>query len=109
MKKITLILSLMAIAGLLAFAAAADGTWSIAGSVPTAPQQISLTTSASGLTGTMDGAPISNGNIQGNTVWFSATRGGVTYKYKGTVTGTKLALFEEPPSGQGRLLNYNHN
>ncbi len=110
MKKLILVLSLLAAGCLMLIAAAADGGWSISGSVPTAPQSISLVTSgASGLNGTVDGIAISNGTFQANTIWFSAVRGGVTYKYKGTITGTKLSLYEEPASGSGRLLTYNHN
>lgn len=109
MKKVILIVSILVLGSLLAFAAAADGTWNFAGNDATAPQQLSLATSGTNLTGTIGGAAISGGMTQANTLWFSATRSGVTYKYKGTINGTKLALYEEQTAGQGRLLNYNHN
>ena len=109
MKKIIVIALSLIIGCWLAIAAAADGAWSISGTIPSAPQHLSFSTSGSSLTGTVDGVAITNGKAEPNTIWFSATRGGVTYNYKGTIVGTKLSLFEEPPSGQGRLLTYLHN
>ena len=109
MKKITLITALLIAVCLLAFASAADGAWSISGTAPNAPQHLTFSTSGTSLTGTLDGVAISTGSFSDNVIRFRATRGGTTYSYKGTVSGAKLALYEEGPTGQGQLYNYLHN
>jgi type 1 fimbria pilin len=105
MKTILLaILTLLAVTA-LAFAAAADGTWNIQGTVPAAPQRLVLAVSGSALTGTLDGVAISNGSAQLNTIHFQAVRNSATNLYKGTITNGRLVLVEET---NGRAVEYTY-
>ena len=108
MKKFFLLLmSLVAATSVLAFAAAGDGNWNLQGGDPNAPQQqIVLGVAGTTLTGTVNGAAISNGGVQGNALWFRVVRSGSTYSYKGTINGNQMNLYEEPPSGPGRSLTF---
>lgn len=105
MKKISASLVALALAAVTAFAAAADGTWTITGSVGNAPQTLVLHVSGSTVTGTSDGVTISHGGISQNVIWFQVTQNGSTVNYKGMVSSTTLKLFQE---SQKRTLIYNH-
>jgi hypothetical protein len=109
MRHFILLISLLAAVSLIAFAAAADGAWNLQGGAAGAPGQIVMAVSGETLTGTAGGAPIVGGKASGTNIWFSATRSGVTYRYKGTVSGNNLTLREQPPAGQGRTLTYLRN
>ena len=93
MKRLILI-SVFLLAGVLAFCALQDGTWVLQGSVQNAPQRLVLQVSGASMTGTLDGVAISNGRVEGKFFWFQAVRGGITYSYKGTVSGNQLDLNE---------------
>src|SRR5437764_13333285 len=94
---------------MLAFAGPADGGWTAIGPAQGAPQTLSLQANGQTLSGTADGTPIVNGKIAGASVWFSVTRGGATYSYKGTVDGSRLNLHETRPDGSGhRTLEFTH-
>jgi hypothetical protein len=94
MKKLLTILALVIMAGILAFAAAQDGTWTIQGNASGAPHTLVFTVNGSTLTGTIDGSAISGGGVSGNEFWFRATRNNVAASYKGSVNGNQLTLNE---------------
>ena len=106
MKNRFFLISCFTVVSVLAFAAAADGTWNLQGSAVNAPQHLVLSVSGTTLSGTVDGVAITNGGVQGRVLWFRAVRSGVTYNYKGTVSGSQINMFEEPPSGRGRALTF---
>lgn len=76
------------------FAAAQDGTWTNQSAASTAPHSLVLSTNGTSLAGSIDGNPIQRGGFSGTAFWFSATRNGVDYTYKGTVNGSQLTLSE---------------
>lgn len=101
MKRcVILICVLFALAGMPALGAPPDGTWSVNGGSG-GPQALVLHASGPGLTGSLDGTAISNGKTEGNFIWFTAVRGGVSYTYKGTVSGNQLDLHETRSDGIG--------
>ncbi|HWC96298.1 MAG TPA: hypothetical protein VG456_06105 [Candidatus Sulfopaludibacter sp.] len=108
MKKSLIVIAILAVAAVLAFAGPADGVWNIQVAASGAAGQILLNSSGTNLTGTMDGIAISGGTVEGATVRFQATRNSVAYTYKGTVTNGKLSLYESPAGAKGRLLIYIH-
>jgi hypothetical protein len=94
MKKNFLVISaLLILCAALAFAAI-DGTWTNAAGTGQVPQTLHVQMSGSVLTGNVDSVGITGGKIEGSTIWFSYTRGGTTYKYKGSVNGNFLNLYE---------------
>jgi hypothetical protein len=96
MKKISILIAAILISGLLAFAADAAGTWNIkSGGVAGAPQKLILKiVDARNLMGSVDGMPIQTAGYKNNDIWFTASRGGKNYQYKGTYTGDSLVLHE---------------
>jgi len=109
-NRMMLLLGVALIFALTAFAGPADGNWSAASTAQGSPQALSLQATGTSLTGTADGAPISNGKVEGTTVWFTAVRSGVTYSYKGSISGSRLVLYETLQNGTGlRTLQFNHN
>jgi hypothetical protein len=108
--RLAFLIGLLLTCVLVAFAAPADGTWTAANTAQGIPQTLSMQTSGSGLMGTADGQPILNGKVEGATIWFSVSRGGAVYRYKGTISGTRLDLHETKSDGSGhRALQFNHN
>lgn len=97
MKKILILLSLISILSLAAFAEAANGKWALQGSAKNAPKVLALQVSGTKLSGTVGGVPISNGKVEGDFVWFEVVRQGVTTQYKGRVAGDKIDLYESGP------------
>lgn len=109
-KRLTLLLGLFVFCALVAFAGAADGTWTASSPAQGAPQSLTLQSTGLNLTGSADGVQISNGKIEQTTVWFTLVRSGVTYNYKGSVSGTVLTLHETLSNGTNhRTLQFNHN
>jgi len=88
------------LATLTASAAVADGTWTQSAN-GSGPHTLILQTSGTGLSGTLDGAPLSGGKTEGAFVWFTANRGSATYSYKGQITNGKLVLSETHTNGTG--------
>lgn len=78
----------------IAFAAAADGVWSVDGSDPSAPRQLTLQVNGSALTGNLDGIGIFRGGVDGTYLWFRVTRQGTTFQYKGQIVNGKIKLHE---------------
>lgn len=112
MKNFALLTGLLLSCALMvfAFAAPTDGNWSAASASTGAPQSLTMLANGAVLTGTLDGAALINGKVQGNSVWFNAVRGGVTYNYKGTVSGSQLDLHETKTDGSAhRGLIFNRN
>ena len=95
MKQTLTVVSILLLASLLAFAAGLSGTWNIqAIGASGGPQQLILTANGNSLTGTLDGVAISGGGVGRSSFWFIATRNGVTYRFKGTLTGDTLELHQ---------------
>lgn len=108
-NRLALLFGLFFLCALMAFGGPADGTWNAISASQGAPLTLVLSTSGSALVGTADGVAIANGKVEGATIWFDAVRSGVTYKYKGTVSGTHLDLHETLANGTGhRALQFNH-
>jgi hypothetical protein len=86
--------------GVLAFGAAADGTWVAEGAqnAGVAPTSLVLQTSGGTLTGTANGVQISNGQVYGNFINFVVVKAGTSYSYKGTISGTTLDLHQSVTS-----------
>jgi hypothetical protein len=110
-KRFALLTSLILTCALIAFAfGPVDGTWTAATTSSGAPQILSLQTNGAILTGTADGVGVSNGKVEGTTIWFSSVRGGVAYSYKGAAAGNQLKLYETRADGSNpRALVFNHN
>ncbi|HTS66148.1 MAG TPA: hypothetical protein VMH28_29195 [Candidatus Acidoferrales bacterium] len=109
-KRVAFLLGLLLSCALVAFGGPADGTWTAVNSAQGVPQIITMQTSGESLTGSADGSPILNGKISGVSLWFSISRSGVVYNYKGTISGTRLDLHETKADGSGhRALQFNHN
>jgi hypothetical protein len=109
MKRFVLMIATLLTGALLAVAAPADGTWANTNSGQGAPVTLTLQVVGNSLLGTSDGIGISSGKVEGQSVWFSAVRGGVVYKYKGTINGNVLTLSETRTDGTGlRNLQFVH-
>lgn len=107
MKRFVLMIATLLTGALLAVAAPADGTWTNSGQG--APVTLTLQVVGNSLSGTSDGIGISSGKAEGQSVWFSAVRGGVVYNYKGTISGNVLKLSETRTDGTGlRNLQFVH-
>jgi hypothetical protein len=109
-KYLVSLMALLALTGLVLFAADVDGTWTMTKDGKNGPQTTTLTLAAKGkeLTGKMDagrGGPvdISEGKVDGNNVEFKVTRdfgkGPNTQEYKGTVKGSELMLTTQGRGG----------
>jgi hypothetical protein len=113
-KYLVSLMALLALTGLVLFAADVDGTWTMTKDGKNGPQTTTLTLAAKGsaLTGKMDagrGGPvdISEGKVDGNNVEFKVTRdfgkGPNTQEYKGTVKGSELMLTTQGRGGPQEL------
>jgi len=104
MKKLMMLLGLMAIACMTVLAADVTGKWvsEAPASGKGGPSTFDLKQDGSKLTGTMQGArggpiEIQNGMVEGDKVSFEITRQGrdgnsMTIKYSGTVSGSTMTL-----------------
>ena len=109
MNRFALIIATLLTFALLAVAAPADGTWTNTNSGQGAPATLTLQVQGKILFGTSDGIGISSGQVEGVSVWFSAVRAGVVYKYKSTISGNVLKLSETRADGTGlRSLVFAH-
>ena len=113
-KYLVSLMALLALTGLVLFAADVDGTWTMTKDGKNGPQTTTLTLAAKGsaLTGKMDagrGGPvdISEGKVDGNNVEFKVTRdfgkGPNTQEYKGMVKGSELMLTTQGRGGPQEL------
>jgi hypothetical protein len=94
MKKALSTLCFVVLASLPVFGAALDGTWTNQNTGSAAPHTLSLTVTGSTLSGTIDGIAITKGGASANSFWFTATRNGVTYSYKGSISANQMTLNE---------------
>lgn len=110
-KRSIFLTSLILSCVLIAFAGPVDGRWTASNTPPQGePQVLTLQANGAVLTGTADGIQITNGKVQGTTIWFNVVRSGVTYSYKGTVSATRMDLSETRADGSNhRPLIFNHN
>lgn len=109
-NRFALLAGVLLLCAFAAFGGPADGSWSAVGAAQGAPQALVLQASGENLSGTADGIQINNGKISGQSVWFTVTRTGVVYNYKGTISGAHLELHETLSNGSGhRTLQFKHN
>lgn len=108
-KRFVFLTSLILSCVLIAFAGPADGTWTAAPSQGV-PLTLSLQANGAVLTGTADGVQITNGKVEGVSIWFTTVRSGIAYSYKGTISSNRLNLYETRADGTNpRPLTFNHN
>jgi len=95
-KRLLILIAILTMVSAVAFCAGYDGTWSAQGGAQGSggPGQLVLRVSGMTLAGTIDGMVITNGSYEGNFFWFRATRAGVAYEYKGTISGEQMQLNE---------------
>jgi len=109
MNRFVLLTATLVCCALMLMAAPIDGTWNNVSPAQGAPLTLNLTANNSVLSGTSDGTPITGGKIQGNSIWFNATRANVVYSYKGSIAGNVLNLSEARPDGSNlRNLQFLH-
>jgi len=106
MKRTIILVAVILLASVLAYADDVTGTWNLQGTGSGGPQVLVLT-SVNGrtVTGTIDGTQISGGGYKNTEFWFTASRGGTHYQYKGTLNGTTMVLHETAGS-QNHTYNY---
>jgi hypothetical protein len=110
-NRFVVLLAGVALTALVAFGAAADGTWTILGvQSGTGPGTLVLQSNGSNLTGTADGVTITNGKVEGNQIHFNLVQNGTPLKYKGTVSGNQLNLHSSQNDGTNhQVFNFNRS
>ena len=109
-KYLVSLMALLALTGLMLWAADIDGTWTNTKDGKNGPQTTTLTLTSKGtaLTGKLDGGrggpiDISEGKVEGSNVSFKVTRdfgkGPNTQEYKGMLKGGDLVLTTEGRGG----------
>ncbi len=109
MRKLLMLLTLLALCAAMAFAADVTGSWKGSFETPMGTMENTFVLKADGstVTGTIQGGPggelkIDDGKIEGDKISFSATMEFGTIKYSGTVTGDEMKLEMSFGGGGGR-------
>ena len=113
-NRVAMFGALLAVTGIMTFAADIDGKWTAETQGRNGPQTQTLTLKSSGatLTGSLDGGrgatDITNGKVEGSNVSFDIVRQGRdgannTTNYKGELSGDelKLTVTRQAPAGGG--------